>query len=274
MKTRSTARFCLLAIFVLRSMTSSSQVVLPGKTEIVNRKISAVVVSSFSLVDGKSKKGYVDTITFDKAGYLVAKRVTPYDTASERKWAGIWNYTYDSAGNRKLETRKSPHYEVMDYFNYVYDSFHVTKQIWVYWVNLKLAFSRIYEMKYNVHGRLDIEMVEGQTEKLDSIFAWQYDTNNRLIQTTCASDKDFQDTMYRVNYVYNPDGNIAQIITTAKSLQTMEEYTYDENKRLVKQKSGDRDIVYQYDKNGYLASSEVAVEGRKKEKYTYSYIYR
>ncbi len=261
---------------VLSALQGNAQNMLPGRNEITAHKISAVIASKTMVVNEKSKKQYVDTVKYDMYGRILEKHITAYDTVHERQIAGTWTYTYDSLGNRGLETRNSPSFKVMNYFNYVYDSSRIKKQIWVYWVNMKLLFSRVYEVKYDGYGRLNLEMIEEGTEKLDSIIAFKYDSTNRMVKTICSSDKDFKDTINTVSYFYNPNGSVAKTLTTSKASKSVEEFTYDANGKLTKQMNDEGTTTYTYDKNGLLTTSEISMKGKKgsKYKYSYSYIYK
>ena len=265
----------LLFSFLLTSYSAISQNMLPWRGDIVNRKIASVVASVSIVQNEKSKKKYVDTIKYDYYGNLAEKRITAYDTDSKRVMEGDWKYTYDSLGNRKLETRKSSEADIMNYFNYVYDSNRIKKEIWVYWTNMKLIFSRIYEVKYDGLGRLYTEKIEDGSEKLDTIFGFKYDTLNRLDKIICSGDKDFKDTINVVSYIYNPDGSTSKVITKDKMSKTVEEYTYDQNRKVLKKESEKGSTTYQYDKTGLLIQSEVIDKEKKGQKlrYTYSYLY-
>jgi YD repeat-containing protein len=254
--------------------TGISQNMLPGRYDLTSHKITEVIVTCNSVVNEKNKKKYTDTVKYDVYGFLREKKVIAFDTDSERKLAGDWKYTYDSLGNRLLETRKSTGQAIMNYFNYVYDSSRIKKQIWVYWIDMKLAFSKIYEVKYDGSGRINTELVEDGTEKLDSIFSFKFDTLNRLNQITCASDKDFKDTVKVVGYFYNPDGTTSSTVTITKAAKLVTQYTYDANRKLTRQASNDVITSYQYDKNGLLAMSEIVPKDKKDPKITYTYQYR
>jgi YD repeat-containing protein len=267
---------CFLIASSVYSIPVISQNMLPGRNDLYKYKISKVVADNYTVLGKKSKKNYTDTVSFDIFYNVKEKKIIAFDTASERKLQGQWNYTYDTLGNRLLETRKSPGQAVMDYFNYVYDSGRIKKQIWVYWVNMKLAFSKIYEVKYDGNGRLAIEKVEEGPEKLDSIFSFRYDTNGRLTSILCSSDKDFGDTINIATYFYYPNGNTAKIVTTSKNSTLTEKFYYDENRRLKETDSGDESTTYEYDSNGLLASSEITSKNKSipDTKFTYSYIYK
>ena len=250
---------------------------LPNRNQIWNNKISSVVATCYLVQNEKtSKKKYVDSVRYDGYGFLVGKHITAFDTTTQRIYAGDWSYTYDSVGNRKLETRACPGNNYMDYFNYVYDSGRIKKQIWVYWINLKHIFDRIYEVKYDGNGRLAIEKVEDGSETLDSIFSFNYDSTNRMNKIICGKDREFKDTINVVDYFYNPDGSVAKTVTRSKGAPSVEEFTYDQNRRTVKDIKDDVTTTYEYDKNGLLTTSEVVDKGKKgmKHKYTYAYIYR
>jgi hypothetical protein len=268
--------FSLSLVLFLSSFQGISQNMLPYGNDIRSHKISTVIASKTMVMANNIKKIYVDSVKFDQYGRLVEKHIKAYDTSAEREYAGNWTYTYDSAGNRALETRKSPNHEVMDYFNYVYDSSRIKKQIWVYWVNMKLSFNRIYEVKYDGSGRLNMEIVKDGTEKVDSVLQFKYDARNRINEIVCTSDKDFKDTINKVDYSFNPDGSVAKTVTTSKALKSIEENTYDQNKKLIKHASNEETTTYMYDKTGLLNSSEVTIKNKKgmKYKYTYTYLYR
>jgi YD repeat-containing protein len=267
---------CGILFCIMKSNAGFSQNMLPWKSDIINHKISAVIVTDNIVLNEKSKKKYTDTVKYDIYGNLTEKHITAYDTDSKRDYAGVWTYTYDSVGNRKLETRVTPEHHVMDYFNYLYDSNRIKKQIWVYWDNMRHIFDRIYEVKYDGSGRLRLEMMEDGSEKLDSVFSFNYDSTNRLNKIICGADKDFKDTINTVDYVYNSYGGLAETITSAKGSKSIEEFAYDENRRVVKHTTDAGTTTYLYDKNGLLATSEVTVKDKKglKYKYTYTYIFR
>ena len=263
----------LLFIFILGTFQGISQNMLPYGNDIRSHKISAVIATKTMVMANNIKKIYVDSVKFDQYGRMVEKHIKAYDTSAESEYAGSWTYTYDSVGNRALETRKSLNHEVMDYFNYVYDSSRIKKQIWVYWVNMKLSFNRIYEVKYDGSGRLNMEIVKDGAEKIDSVLQFKYDANNRMNEIVYTSDKDFKDTINKVDYSFNPDGSVAKTITTSKTSKLVEENTYDQNKKLIKHTSDEAATTYMYDKTGLLTSSEVVVKNKKGMKYRYTYTY-
>jgi hypothetical protein len=265
-----------LLLFILNSTICVSQTTMPEKNEIVSHNISEMIVNNYITINEKSKKEHIDTMMFNLSGNLVEKRITAYDTASERELSGIWTYTYDSLENHLLETRKSAKKHVMDYFVYVYDSSHIQRKIWNYWVNLRLLFNRIYDFKYDADGHVKLEIVEDGREQLDSIYSFKYDTKNRLIQLTCVRDKDFKDTLNTTDYFYNSVGALTKEIATGKTSKSIEEFTYNSLGKLTKQESDLETVAYQYSKNGLLAVSERTVKDKKGSKYkcTYTYLYR
>jgi len=267
----------IFLLLIINSHIVTSQNTIPYSYEIINNKISEVIINDNMVLNEKNKKKYTDTVKFNLYGNLEEKKITAYDTNSERISGGDWTYTYDSLNNRLLETRKSHNLNIMDYFNYVYDSTgRIKKQIWVYWINMKLAFSRIYEVQYDSSGRLFKEFVEDGAQKLDSVFLFNYDADNHLVQMTCTGDKDFIDTINIVNYFYNSDGTMASTITKDKISKKMEEFTYDQNKKLIKKISDEGTTTCIYDKNRLLTSMETMVKDKKglKYKYAISYVYR
>ncbi len=275
----------ILFSLILNTTNSIAQNMLPWRNEIVNHKISAVVIRYSSVMEEKGKKGmaenskikYVDTVKYDMYGTLTEKRITAYDTDSKRAYAGDWTYTYDSLGNRKLETRVEPEHHSMDYYNYVYDSNRIYKQIWVYWVNMKHIFDRIYQVKYDGYGRLKTETIEEGNEKIDTVITFQFDTLNHLHNILTTSDKDLKDTINLVTYFYNPDGSTAKTITSDKTGKNTEEFSYDPASRKLLKKSSDKETTtYIYDKNGLMTESDIVPKNKKgvKYKYTLSYIYR
>ena len=272
---RRSVIFCCLSVFTLSNNNGIAQNMLPGKIVIMRHKISEVIVNNYSVINKKNIKKYTDTVKFDTNGYLVEKWVTAYDTDSERKFSGDWKYTYDSVGNRLLETRKSSGERVMDYFIYTYDSSRMKQKIWNYWVNLKLSFSRIYEMNYDSKGRLETALIEDGGEKIDSSYIYRYDTLNRLKSILCSLNKNFKDTDHTINYTYTKDGKLAAKTIRSKASRQKETFTYNENKQLIKVENGNEITSYEYDINGLLTMSEVEYKGKKgmKLKYTYYYLF-
>lgn len=267
---------CCLCMLVLYNNTCIAQNMLPGRSVIISHKISAIVVQASGVNNKKSEKKYIDTLKFDTNGYLVEKMVTAFDTSSERNYSGDWKYTYDSLGNRLLETRKSSNERRMDYFVYVYDSSRIQKKIWNYWVNLKLVFNRIYEMKYDLKGRLDTALIEDGTGKTDSAYIYQYDTLNRVKSILCSLRKDFKDTNHTISYAYNKAGKLAIKTTRSKGFRVKEIFTYNENRQLIRVENSNEMTVYEYDMNGLITLSEVVNKGKRdiKVKYTYDYLFR
>ena len=268
---------CILFAAVFICKNSNAQSLIPYRNDVVTHKIWAAVITESMVQNEKiSKKKYVDTVKFDMYGTLLEKRITGYDTDSKRQYAGVWTYTYDSVGNRKLETRKSPDQVVMDYYTYVYDSNRIKKQIWVYWMNMKHQFDRIYEVKYDGYGRIKTEIMEDGMQKIDTVLSFHFDTLNHLNNILCTRDKDLKDTINVLSYFYNPDGSTAKTVTASKSGKTTEEFTYDVNKKVVKKSSDDETTSYVYDKNGMLSEMDVMQKSKKgiKYKYTVSYISR
>ncbi len=275
----------ILFSLILNASTSVAQNLLPYRNEVISHKISSVIITNSVMQEEKGKKGmtekskvkYVDTVKYDMYGTLTEKRITAYDTDSKREYAGDWTYTYDSLGNRLLETRVEPEHNSMDYYKYVYDSNRIYKQIWVNWVNMKHIFDRIYAVKYDGYGRLKTEIIEEGNEKIDSVLSFQFDTLNHLHDILCTSDKDLKDTINIVTYFYNADGSTAKTITTTKSGKNTAEFTYDPTtKKILKKSSEEETDTYTYDKNGLLTEFDIVPKDRKgmKHKYTLSYIYR
>ncbi|HTA28343.1 MAG TPA: hypothetical protein VK809_11170 [Bacteroidia bacterium] len=281
-------KIILLAILfslILITTNSIAQNMLPYRNDVLNHKISAVIITNSVMQEEKSKKGttekskikYVDTVRFDMYGTLTEKRITAYDTDSKREYAGVWTYTYDSLGNRRLETRVEPEHHSMDYYNYVYDSNRIYKQIWVYWVNMKHIFDRIYQVKYDGYGRLKTEIIEEGNEKIDTVISFQFDTLNHLHNILTTSDKVLKDTINLVTYFYNSDGSTDKTITSDKTGKNTEEFTYDPASRKLLKKSSDKETTtYIYDKNGLMTESDIVPKNKKgvKYKYTLSYIYK
>ncbi len=269
--------FLCLALPIFLNFHEGFSQTLPGRNDIISHKISAVIVNKSIVINEKKiNKQYADTVKYDVTGFMIEKRITAYDTILERELAGDWTYQYDASGNRTLETRKSADYKVMDYFNYVYDSNRITKQIWVYWVNLKLLFNRIYEVKYDGYGRLNKELIEDGTEKLDTILVFKYDSTNRMNKIITARDKDCKDTINTVNYFFNPNGSVAKTITVSKTSKSTEEFTYDASGKIIKDETDAGTTTYVYDKNGLLSSTEKILKDKKgmKYKFNYTYLYR
>jgi len=252
---------CLILFIVITN--SIAQDILPSKSEIIKHKISEVIVFKYNVINKKRTKTYVDTMKYDIGGNLSEKRIKAYDTNSENKWSGDWNYTYDSLGNRLLETRKSVKQRVMDYFIYVYDSSHVQKKIWNYWVNLKLQFSRIYEMQYDTKGRLKIELVENGAGHIDSVYSFQYDLSNRLLKTICTSDKEQKDTINTISYSYYKNSRLSKKITQGKFESKLEEYTGCESQTLTQTLVTKETTNYNYDSPKMVETI-----------YTFKYLYR
>jgi YD repeat-containing protein len=267
-----------LSFILTTAFSSYAQNLLPGRNDILSHKLAGVVITKSHIVSEKiSHKQYVDTVLYNPYGTLTDKKVTAYDTASKRAFEGHWTYTYDSMGNRALETRVSNDIHGMDYYNYMYDSNRIVKQIWVYWVNMKHIFDRIYEVKYDGYGRLKTEIIEEGTEKIDTVITFQFDTLNHLNNILSTRNKDLTDTINLVHYVYNADGSVAKTITTDKLKQQEEEFSYDANKRLIKQSSPNKTISYAYDATGLLKDVTVVITENKlpvKYRYNYSYLSR
>jgi len=268
---------CILSALIFSSYSSIAQNLLPWRNDILSHKISKIAITCTTTLNEKIKKKYADTVMYDIYGTLTEKRITAFDTDSQREYAGDWKYTYDSLGNRKLETRYSPDIKIMDYFNYVYDSNRIYKQIWVYWVNLKHIFDRIYLVQYDGYGRLNTEIIEDGAENVDTVISFKFDTLNRLYKILTTQDKDLKVPISLVTYFYNPDGTTSKTITDSKTApELVEEFTYNQDRKVIKKESTDATTTCQYDKNGLLSEMDVVIKNQKglKYKYTLSYITR
>lgn len=265
---------CFLSTLIFSSYNGISQNLLPWRNDLINHKISKIIVTDNMVMNEKSKKKYVDTIKYDIYGNLTEKRITAFDTDSQRQYAGDWKYTYDSLGNRKLETRNSPDIKIMDYFNYVYDSNRIYKQIWVYWVNLKHIFDRVYNVQYDGYGRLNTEIIEDGTENVDTVISFKYDTLNRLYKILTTHDVDLKVPISLLTYFYNPDGTTSKTITDSKTApELVEEFTYNQDRKVIKKESGGATTTYLYDKNGLLSEMDMVMKNQKGLKYKYALNY-